>query len=780
MSVEGPKLIPSGIEPVDKLLGGLEPRQLYLAYGDRSAQSLLGILFLIEGLKRKENVALITHHTPEDAMSQFARLGYDCLEDVQQGKLVILEYSERVIEQVSRLSRLTPILQELEWWFKETPPRRFVFDSLSSLIAPANHHLQSRAREFAEWAASFAATVLLVDSDKHSPVIKEFIPLIKEAFRLEFNQPQAKTRGSLIFEKSPNIPGQAVELDASRGLFLLNDSSHVEPNQNAGLTDKPSDALPGGQPVSENKPRLRNESVRQPQAIRPGNMLSESPSVKMNGTDHISKSPADTAATRTTPPFPVEQANAAATNFVDVEIGSIDSSPADQALNPTSQPAIERQTAELPKPVPVQGKSDEAYDFSDFVAELDVEIGELDLSKAESAGPFVVASHHKDFVAVDLPNKASINASPLNWAPENQDVRPADERAVYLRRATDLAARTEEPSVAPPSTSAQAEKAGNAGKAPAAKRDGRNFNVAVIDYDAASCGRIAKALDEFNVEIYKEGLNAVAGIIASPPDLVVLDVDTPIVDGFKLLAHIRATLPVPIIALSKFHLRASDRILSTELGADYYLTKPFSLKELHRKSRQLIARYRGINSWIATPAAIAEALSTQADEIPQAWLDREQEPGLGADFNHNLPKFKKEKLEPYSHFIHHVEERVKTAMAEGTVFSMVGFRLEPNTEAVTAKIAQLFDLVSESVRADDLISTNTRNDLVILLPDTDTKGASGFVKRLRKQVTEELNQSLTVWIRNFPNLEEAYQVIGPGDAELVDAEENQASNSAKA
>src|ERR1044072_4002895 len=199
MSVEAPKLIPSGIEPVDKLLGGLESKQLYIAYGDVAAQSLFGVKFLIEGLKRKEPVALVTHHAPEEAMRQFARLGYDCLDDVQTGKLVILEYSERVIEQVSRLSKLRPILQELEWWFKQAQPRRFMFDSISSLISAAANELKSRVREFAQWASSFAATILLVDSGPRNPVIKEFIPFAKESFRVETTA--GGTKGVLVFEK---------------------------------------------------------------------------------------------------------------------------------------------------------------------------------------------------------------------------------------------------------------------------------------------------------------------------------------------------------------------------------------------------------------------------------------------------------------------------------------------------------------------------------------------------------------------------------------------------
>ncbi len=751
MSVEAPKLIPSGIEPVDKLLGGLESQRLYIAYGDDTAPALFGIKFLIEGLKQKEPVALVTHHPPEEAMRQFARLGYDCLEDVQKGKLVILEYSERVIEQVSRLSKLTPILKELEWWFKEAQPRRFLFDSISSLIPVADNELKPRAREFAVWASSFAATVLLVDSDKRNPVIKEFLPFVKESFRLESQGSGTKTGGTLVFEKSTNLPDQAIEIDVFRGLFLLN---HPEARETAATEDAPPTARPAVRSVDKGLPATKTitDSAKQAKTSEP---IPDYSIVKIPAKPEAIQT--NSATDKVSGQSPAAQSEAA--KFVEVEIGII-ASTSETVFNESTASipgTAQRQTAELLEPNP-QAPTHAAYDFSDFVAELDVEIGEFDLSKLEPTG------------------SSTVTRKPRTEAFE--------ERGTYLRRASDVVQPPPKSEAAVTSTTAQmaTEKTANLAKPQTSKVDSKNFNVAVIDYDIASCGRIAKALNEFKVEIYKDALSGIAGIIASPPDLVVLDVDAPIVDGFKVLAHLRASLPVPIIALSKFHLRASDRILSAELGADYYLTKPFSSKELQRKARQLIARYRGVNSWIATPMALAEALSVQTGEFSKEWLDKELEPAYSADFKNILPKSKKEKLEPYTHFILHVEERVKTAIAEGTVFSMVGFRLEPNVGSVQLKAGQLFDLVGDSVRTDDLISTNTRNDLVVLLPDTNTQGARGFVKRLRKQIAEEVNEDLTVWIRNFPNLEEAYQLLSLKDAGLLDEQshENSATNSARA
>ena len=144
-------------------------------------------------------------------------------------------------------------------------------------------------------------------------------------------------------------------------------------------------------------------------------------------------------------------------------------------------------------------------------------------------------------------------------------------------------------------------------------------------------------------------------MISFKPDLVVLDFDLPVVDGFKVLELIRSALNVPIIIVSGSRMRALDRVMASELGADYYLTKPFSANELKHKARQLIARYRGISSWITAPLIKASSI-------------RGSEAGSGAD------EFRDELFIPYTEFAAEVEKRVKAALNTGTPFSIVGCR----------------------------------------------------------------------------------------------------------
>jgi len=76
------------------------------------------------------------------------------------------------------------------------------------------------------------------------------------------------------------------------------------------------------------------------------------------------------------------------------------------------------------------------------------------------------------------------------------------------------------------------------------------------------------------------------------PDLVLLDVMLPQIDGFgvcELLRKAKATEDVPIILLTAFGTEAS-RVIGLELGADDYVTKPFSPRELMLRVERLIER----------------------------------------------------------------------------------------------------------------------------------------------------------------------------------------------
>lgn len=85
------------------------------------------------------------------------------------------------------------------------------------------------------------------------------------------------------------------------------------------------------------------------------------------------------------------------------------------------------------------------------------------------------------------------------------------------------------------------------------------------------------------------GDEAVQLLERDPPSLVVLDVMLPGIDGFELCRRIRASSDLPIVLLTARGEEA-DRIVGLELGADDYLTKPFSPRELAVRVRNLLRR----------------------------------------------------------------------------------------------------------------------------------------------------------------------------------------------
>ncbi len=95
--------------------------------------------------------------------------------------------------------------------------------------------------------------------------------------------------------------------------------------------------------------------------------------------------------------------------------------------------------------------------------------------------------------------------------------------------------------------------------------------------------------DGFRVSQAATGIEALAILKEEDPSLVILDVKLPEVDGFSILAEVRRHSDIPVILLSG-RTDESDRVLGLELGADDYMLKPFSPRELVARVRNLLKR----------------------------------------------------------------------------------------------------------------------------------------------------------------------------------------------
>jgi len=115
--------------------------------------------------------------------------------------------------------------------------------------------------------------------------------------------------------------------------------------------------------------------------------------------------------------------------------------------------------------------------------------------------------------------------------------------------------------------------------------------VLVVEDDTTVAEVVTRYLERegFTVETVGDGRDALERADAQLPDLVVLDIMLPGIDGLEVCRRLRSRAPVPIVMLTA---RGSeeDRVLGLELGADDYVSKPFSPRELTARVKAVLRR----------------------------------------------------------------------------------------------------------------------------------------------------------------------------------------------
>ena len=115
--------------------------------------------------------------------------------------------------------------------------------------------------------------------------------------------------------------------------------------------------------------------------------------------------------------------------------------------------------------------------------------------------------------------------------------------------------------------------------------------------------RYALEREGFGVTVARDGREALERFAAEPPDLVILDLMLPAVSGLDVCRRIRETSMVPIVIVTAKDAEA-DKVAGLELGADDYVTKPFSVRELVSRVRANLRR-----SQMTVPDAAGEVLT---------------------------------------------------------------------------------------------------------------------------------------------------------------------------
>jgi DNA-binding response OmpR family regulator len=118
------------------------------------------------------------------------------------------------------------------------------------------------------------------------------------------------------------------------------------------------------------------------------------------------------------------------------------------------------------------------------------------------------------------------------------------------------------------------------------------MRILVVEDDKAVASFVRKGLEseQYAVDVTGDGEDAQALVTEANFDLVILDLVLPKIDGLDVLKHIRSRKPsLPVLILSG-RSRVEDRVKGLDLGADDYLTKPFSFSELSARVRALLRR----------------------------------------------------------------------------------------------------------------------------------------------------------------------------------------------
>ena len=120
------------------------------------------------------------------------------------------------------------------------------------------------------------------------------------------------------------------------------------------------------------------------------------------------------------------------------------------------------------------------------------------------------------------------------------------------------------------------------------------FKILVADDERDLLNTVRAYLEDagFQVLVVTNGRDAITAVRHDKPDLVILDLMMPVMDGWETARHIRREGAIPIIMLTA-RVDDADKIAGLEMGADDYITKPFSPRELVARVRAVLRRTHG-------------------------------------------------------------------------------------------------------------------------------------------------------------------------------------------
>jgi two-component system response regulator ChvI len=127
--------------------------------------------------------------------------------------------------------------------------------------------------------------------------------------------------------------------------------------------------------------------------------------------------------------------------------------------------------------------------------------------------------------------------------------------------------------------------------------------IALVDDDKNILASVTMLLEQegYHVRSYTDGASAVTALTATPPDMAILDIKMPRMDGMEVLRRLRQVMEIPVIFLTSKD-EEIDELMGLNAGADDYIRKPFSQRLLLERVKAVLRRAEG-KSGGAQPAA---------------------------------------------------------------------------------------------------------------------------------------------------------------------------------
>lgn len=142
--------------------------------------------------------------------------------------------------------------------------------------------------------------------------------------------------------------------------------------------------------------------------------------------------------------------------------------------------------------------------------------------------------------------------------------------------------------------------------------------IALVDDDRNILTSLRMALESegYSTQTYNDGASALDGLTGSPPDLAILDIKMPRMDGMELLRRLRQVTEMPVIFLTSKD-EEIDELFGLKMGADDYIRKPFSQRLLVERVKAVLRR--------AQPREVSGAVTDTAKILERGKLKLDSE-----------------------------------------------------------------------------------------------------------------------------------------------------------